>query len=119
MEENRKVKIHVSHLKKSFGSLEVLKDINTDIYEGEVVVLEDGGDLALRLAFQIQADGLKVKDFRFREELVERLYAEEAGDGNALHLATGELARALVHVLAQASANTMPRRRLPKPSFDG
>lgn len=39
MEENRKVKIHVSHLKKSFGSLEVLKDINTDIYEGEVVVV--------------------------------------------------------------------------------
>ena len=33
------VKIHVSHLKKSFGSLEVLKDINTDIYEGEVVVV--------------------------------------------------------------------------------
>ena len=39
MEENRKVKIHVYHLKKSFGSLEVLKDINTDIYEGEVVVV--------------------------------------------------------------------------------
>jgi glutamine transport system ATP-binding protein len=39
VEENRKVKIHVSHLKKSFGSLEVLKDINTDIYEGEVVVV--------------------------------------------------------------------------------
>ena len=39
MEENKKVKIHVSHLKKSFGSLEVLKDINTDIYEGEVVVV--------------------------------------------------------------------------------
>ena len=38
MEEN-KLKIHVSHLKKSFGSLEVLKDINTDIYEGEVVVV--------------------------------------------------------------------------------
>ena len=39
MEENRKVKIHVSHLQKSFGPLEVLKDINTDIYEGEVVVV--------------------------------------------------------------------------------
>lgn len=39
MEENKKVKIHVSHLKKNFGSLEVLKDINTDIYEGEVVVV--------------------------------------------------------------------------------
>ncbi len=34
-----KVKIHVSHLKKNFGKLEVLKDINTDIYEGEVVVV--------------------------------------------------------------------------------
>ena len=37
--KNRKVKIHVEHLKKSFGSLEVLKDISTDIYEGEVVVV--------------------------------------------------------------------------------
>ena len=33
------VKIHVSHLKKSFGALDVLMDINTDIYEGEVVVI--------------------------------------------------------------------------------
>lgn len=33
------VKIHVSHLKKSFGTLEVLKDISTDIHEGEVVVV--------------------------------------------------------------------------------
>ena len=33
------VKIHVEHLKKSFGKLEVLKDISTDIYEGEVVVV--------------------------------------------------------------------------------
>ena len=33
------VKIHVSHLKKSFGKTEVLKDITTDIYEGEVVVI--------------------------------------------------------------------------------
>lgn len=38
-ENNKKLKIHVSHLKKNFGSLEVLKDINTDIYEGEVVVV--------------------------------------------------------------------------------
>ena len=29
--------IHVSHLEKKFGKLEVLKDISTDIYEGEVV----------------------------------------------------------------------------------
>lgn len=33
------VKIHVSHLKKSFATLEVLKDISTDIHEGEVVVI--------------------------------------------------------------------------------
>ena len=39
MLEDRKVKIHVKNLKKNFGSLEVLKDISTDIYEGEVVVV--------------------------------------------------------------------------------
>lgn len=33
------IKIYVEHLKKNFGSLEVLKDISTDIYEGEVVVV--------------------------------------------------------------------------------
>ena len=33
------VKIHVTGLQKSFGDLEVLKDITTDIYEGEVVVI--------------------------------------------------------------------------------
>lgn len=33
------VKIHASHLQKNFGKLEVLKDITTDIYEGEVVVI--------------------------------------------------------------------------------
>jgi polar amino acid transport system ATP-binding protein len=33
------VKIHVSHLKKNFGKLEVLKDISLDICEGEVVVI--------------------------------------------------------------------------------
>lgn len=32
-------KIHVENLKKSFGQLEVLKDINIDINEGEVVVV--------------------------------------------------------------------------------
>ena len=31
--------IHVSHLKKSFGHLEVLKDITVDVAEGEVVVI--------------------------------------------------------------------------------
>lgn len=33
------IKIHVSHLEKSFEKLEVLKDISTDVYEGEVVVI--------------------------------------------------------------------------------
>ena len=33
------VKIHISHPKKHFGKLEVLKDVSTDIYEGEVVVV--------------------------------------------------------------------------------
>lgn len=39
MHKNNNVKIHVSHLKKKFGELEVLADISTDIYEGEVVVI--------------------------------------------------------------------------------
>lgn len=40
MTANREnVKIHVSHLKKKFGKHEVLSDISTDIYEGEVVVI--------------------------------------------------------------------------------
>ena len=34
-----KIKIHVSHLQKSFKKLEVLKDISVDICEGEVVVV--------------------------------------------------------------------------------
>lgn len=38
MAEN-KVKIHVSHLQKNFDGLEVLKDVSTDISEGEVVVV--------------------------------------------------------------------------------
>ena len=33
------VKIHVEHLKKNFGNLEVLRDVSTNIYEGEVVVI--------------------------------------------------------------------------------
>ena len=36
---DKTVKVHVSNLKKSFGTLEVLKDISTDIHEGEVVVI--------------------------------------------------------------------------------
>lgn len=37
--DDRNVKIHVSNLRKCFGDLEVLQDISTDIYEGEVVVI--------------------------------------------------------------------------------
>jgi polar amino acid transport system ATP-binding protein len=33
----KKIKIHVENLKKSFGELNVIKDISVDIYEGEVV----------------------------------------------------------------------------------
>ena len=33
------VKIHVEHLKKNFGNLEVLRDVSADICEGEVVVV--------------------------------------------------------------------------------
>jgi polar amino acid transport system ATP-binding protein len=36
---NDNVKIHISHLKKCFGKLEVINDISTDVYEGEVVVI--------------------------------------------------------------------------------
>ena len=37
--EQKNTKVHVANLKKSFGKLEVLKDISMDIAEGEVVVL--------------------------------------------------------------------------------
>lgn len=39
MADNTDVKISVKNLKKNFGSLEVLKDINMEVTEGEVVVL--------------------------------------------------------------------------------
>ena len=39
MDANKNVKIHVSHLQKSFGKLEVLKDISYDVHGGEVVVI--------------------------------------------------------------------------------
>ncbi len=38
-EDNRNIKIHVANLKKDFGNLKVLRDISTDIYEGEVVCI--------------------------------------------------------------------------------
>lgn len=37
--QHKTVKIHVSHLQKNFGKLEVLKDISYDVHEGEVVVI--------------------------------------------------------------------------------
>ena len=37
--DNKKIKIHVKDLKKSFGHLKVLNGISTDIYEGEVVCI--------------------------------------------------------------------------------
>lgn len=39
MVDNKNVKIHVKDLKKKFGHNEVLSNITTDIYEGEVVVV--------------------------------------------------------------------------------
>lgn len=39
MADKNDVKISVKNLKKNFGSLEVLKDINMEVTEGEVVVL--------------------------------------------------------------------------------
>ena len=33
------IKIHVDHLKKNFGTIEVLKDISIDVKQGEVVVV--------------------------------------------------------------------------------
>ncbi len=39
MLDENKIKIHVSHLKKNFGKLEVLRDISTDVHEGEVLVI--------------------------------------------------------------------------------
>ena len=39
MLEDREIKIHVRNLKKSYGSLEVLKDISTEVTKGEVVCI--------------------------------------------------------------------------------
>ena len=38
-EKKDPIKIHVSHIKKNFKDLEVLKDISVDVAEGEVVVI--------------------------------------------------------------------------------
>lgn len=39
MEDRKEIKISVKNLKKSFGNLEVLKDISTDVYKGEVLCI--------------------------------------------------------------------------------
>ena len=73
-DNSQNVKIHVSHLKKNFGKLEVLKDISLDIYEGEVVVIigpsGSGKSTFLRCMNQLEevtsgeiiVDGVKVTD---------------------------------------------------------
>ncbi len=73
MDENN-VKIHVSHLKKNYGKLEVLRDISTDIHKGEVVVIigPSGGGKSTFLrclnaleeitAGEIVIDGVNVAD---------------------------------------------------------
>ena len=69
-----KVMVHVDHLKKNFGALEVLKDISVDIHEGEVVVLlgpsGSGKSTLLRCINQLEeatagtivVDGIEITD---------------------------------------------------------
>ncbi len=56
---DRKIKIHVENLKKSFGKLEVLNGMSIDIFEGEVVVLlgpsGSGKSTFLRCLNQLEA----------------------------------------------------------------
>lgn len=86
MAQNDKLKIHVRNLKKNFGSLEVLKSIDADIYEGEVVVVlgpsGSGKSTFLRClnrleditAGEVMVDGVNITDKKvdinkFRENI--------------------------------------------------
>lgn len=56
---DKKIKIHVENLNKSFGKLEVLKGMSIDVFEGEVVVLlgpsGSGKSTFLRCLNQLEA----------------------------------------------------------------
>lgn len=74
MENSKQTKVVVKNLKKSFGKLEVLKDIDMEIKEGEVVVLlgpsGSGKSTFLRClnrleditAGEVMVDGVRVND---------------------------------------------------------
>ncbi len=71
---DRKIMVRVDHLKKSFGKLEVIKDMSVEILEGEVVVLlgpsGSGKSTFLRCLNQLETvsggeiliDGQKITD---------------------------------------------------------
>ena len=74
MENSKQTKVSVKNLKKNFGKLEVLKDIDLEIQEGEVVVLlgpsGSGKSTFLRClnrleeitAGEVTVDGISVSD---------------------------------------------------------
>ena len=79
--------IHVEHLSKKFGDLEVLKDINLDVEEGEVVCIigpsGSGKSTFLRCINQLEVptDGVieyEGKDITKLQVLIEKtvLYTE-------------------------------------------
>ena len=62
MENSKQTKVVVKNLKKSFGKLEVLKDIDMEIKEGEVVVLRCLNRLEDITAGEVIVDGIHVDD---------------------------------------------------------